>query len=369
MTATQAITRQALLDAIAKIPREQVALLPTALEEAPRLRTALGSAAPRIFIKRDDLTGLAFGGNKVRHLEFRLADMKAKGCDALVVTNVAQSNHARLHTALAAKHGLTPYIIKIPSHKDEPINGNLLLDHIMGAQIIEAPDAEPETIARMLDELIARLESEGHTVYNVPNDPFSKIAGSCGYLIGAIELLDQLEAVGATVDHIYLASGTSSAGLALAGKLLGESYRVHPVSVGQSRAEIEDYVCTTANDAAELLGLDVQLTAADVSVHEEYIGERYGVPTAAGLDALRLLGRSEGLILDPVYTAKAMSALIDHIWQEQIGADETVVFVHTGGLPITYAYAPEIMASLRESDGEGVRFEGSVRELTGDRGA
>lgn len=354
MTVTQTISRQQLSDALAAIPRERVAILPTALEEAPRLRAALGPDAPRILIKRDDLTGLAFGGNKVRHLEFRLADMLAKGCDTIVVTNVAQSNHARLHTALAAKHGLTPYIIKIPSHKDEPVNGNLLLDHIMGAQIIEAPDAEPETIAQMLEELIARLEAEGRKVYNVPNDRFSKIAGTCGYVNGAIELLDQLDESGASADHIYLASGTSSAGLALAGKALGARYRVHPVSVGQSRAQIEDYVCTTANGASELIGLDVELTAGDVCVHDEYIGERYGIPTARGLEALRLVGRSEGLILDPVYTAKAMSALIDHIRQGRIGRGETVVFVHTGGLPITYAYAPEIMASLRESDGEGV---------------
>lgn len=353
MTATQAITRQVLLDTIAKIPREQVAILPTALEEAPRLRAALGPDAPRIFIKRDDLTGLAFGGNKVRHLEFRLADMKAKGCDSLVVTNVAQSNHARLHTALAAKHGLTPYIIKIPSHKDDPINGNLLLDHIMGARIIEAPDADPDTISSMLIDLIAKLESEGHTVYNVPNDSFSKIAGSCGYLIGAVEILDQLDTLGASVDHIYLASGTSSAGLALAGKLLDESYRVHPVSVGQARPEIEHYVCTVANGAAELLGLEARLTPDDISVHDEYIGERYGIPTEAGMEALKLVGRTEGLILDPVYTAKAMSALVDHIRGGRISSDETVVFIHTGGLPITYAYAPEIVASLAGSDGEG----------------
>ena len=354
MTVTQTISRQQLSDALAKVPREQVAILPTALEEAPRLREALGPDAPRILIKRDDLTGLAFGGNKVRHLEFRLADMLAKGCDALVVTNVAQSNHARLHTALGAKYGLDAYIIKIPSHKDEPVNGNLLLDHIMGATIIEAPDAEPVTIAHMLEELIIRLDSEGSTVYNVPNDPFSKIAGTCGYVNGAIELLDQLGETGAIADHVYLASGTSSAGLALAGKALGARYRVHPVSVGQPRAELEEHVCTTANGVSELLRLDVELTAGDVSVHDEFIGERYGVPTAAGLEALRLVGRREGLILDPVYTAKAMSALINHIRQGRIGRDETVVFVHTGGLPITYAYAPEIMANFREADGEGV---------------
>ena len=354
MTVTQTISRSELLEKVAAIPREQVAVLPTPLEEAPRLREALGPDAPRIFIKRDDLTGLAFGGNKVRHLEFRLADMRAKGCDSLVVTNVAQSNHARLHTALGAKHGIKPYIIKIPSHKDEPINGNLLLDHIMGAEIIEAPDDSPETIQRQLDELICRLESEGHTVYNVPNDSFSKIAGSCGYLAGAVELLGQLDDAGVEADHIYLASGTSSAGLALAGKALGAGYRVHPISVGQPRKEVEDYVCTAGNGAAELLGLDTRLAPHDVTVHDEYIGERYGIPTRAGMEALKLLGRTEGLILDPVYTAKAMSGLVHHIQRGDFRAEDTAVFIHTGGLPITYAYAPEIIGDLSESDGEGV---------------
>jgi 1-aminocyclopropane-1-carboxylate deaminase/D-cysteine desulfhydrase-like pyridoxal-dependent ACC family enzyme len=352
MTAIQTMSREALLEAVASLPRERVAVLPTPLEEAPRLREALGPNAPRIFIKRDDLTGLAFGGNKVRHLEFRLADMRKKGCDALVVTNVAQSNHARLHTALGAKYGLKAYIIKIPSHKDEPVNGNLLLDHIMGATIIEAPSADAAEIERELDRLIAKLEAEGRTVYNVPKDSFSKVAGTCGYLIAAVELLEQLDDMRTDIDRIYLASGTSSAGLALAGKLLGVRYRVHPVSVGGSRNEIEAMVCASANGAAELLGLDERLSPDDISVHDEYVGERYGIPTAAGLEALRLVGRTEGLILDPVYTAKAMSALIDHIQRGEIGADETVVFVHTGGLPITYAYAAEIMESLGVGDRE-----------------
>lgn len=352
MTATQTRSREQLAEALSRVPREPVACLPTPLEEAPRLRAALGPEAPRIFIKRDDLTGLAFGGNKVRHLEFRLADMRAKGCDALVVTNVAQSNHARLHTALAAKFGMSAYIIKIPSQKDDPVNGNLLLDHIMGATIIEAPSDDPVVINRELEQLIARLESEGRTVYNVPNDSFSKIAGSCGYVNAALELLGQLDAAGAVADHIYLASGTSSAGLALAGKALGERYVVHSIAVGQSRPEVESNVCGTANGAAELLGLDVRIEPGDVRVHDEYIGQRYGIPTEAGLEAITLAGRTEGLILDPVYTGKAMSALIDHIRRGLIGADETVVFVHTGGLPITFAYAPEIMASLQGMEGK-----------------
>jgi 1-aminocyclopropane-1-carboxylate deaminase/D-cysteine desulfhydrase-like pyridoxal-dependent ACC family enzyme len=349
MTAAQTTrtnSRDELAARVGQLPRVHFAHLPTPLEEAPRLREALGPNAPRILIKRDDTTGLAFGGNKVRHLEFRLGDIQAKGADTLIVTNVAQSNHARLHTALAARFGLTTYIIKIPSPKDDPINGNLLLDHIMGAQIIEAASADPAAIAQELAALIDRLEAEGHVVYSVPQDRFSKIAGTCAYLLGAIELLTQLEERSVVADHIFLASGTSSAGLALAGKLLGERYRVHPVSVDRSRSEIENYVLTSANGAAELLGFDTRLGPDDVTIHDEYVGEAYGIPTAAGLAALKLAGRTEGLILDPVYTSKALAALVDQVSQGQIGADETVVFVHTGGLPITFAYGQEIMSAM-----------------------
>lgn len=346
LTRTGTISRQDLLDRVGTLPRVRFAHLPTPLEEAPRLREALGPDAPRILIKRDDTTGLAFGGNKVRHLEFRMGDIRAKGADSLIVTNVAQSNHARLHTALAAKFGLTNYIIKIPSAKDDPVTGNLLLGKIMGAQVIEAPSDDPAAVTAELDTLIARLESEGHTVYDVPRDRFSKIAGTCGYLVGAVELLDQLDALETKVDHVFMAHGTSSAGLALAGKLLGEPYRVHPVSVGPSEADAAAYVCTAANGAAELLGFDIRLTPEDIDTHGEYVGERYGVVTDTGLEAIHLTGTTEAIILDPVYTGKSMSALIDQIRKGAIGPDETVVYVHTGGLPIVFAYAGEIDSSL-----------------------
>ena len=344
------LTRDELVERVGVLPRVRIAALPTPLEELPRLRAALGPDAPRLLVKRDDMTGLAFGGNKVRHLEFRVADALAKGADTLIVTNVAQSNHARLHTAVAAKFGLTNYIIKIPSQKDDPVQGNLLLDHIMGARIIAAESDDPAVIERQLDALIARLEAEGHGAYAVPRDNFSKIAGTCAYLLAAVEILTQLDILGASVDHIFMASGTSSAGLALAGKALGAAYHVHPVSVGGARAMIEAQTMACASGAAALLGLATRLTAADFTVHDGYIGERYGVTTPAGLDALRLAGRTEGLILDPVYTAKAMSALLDQIARGAVGNGETALFIHTGGLPITFAYNEEIMEALGAAD-------------------
>ena len=343
---TPTLTAQELRDRIAALPRVHFGHFPTPLEELPRLREALGASAPPLFVKRDDLTGLAFGGNKVRHMEFRLADVRAKGCDTIIVANVAQSNHARLHTALAARFGLTTYILKLPSAKDRPINGNLLLDHIMGAQIVEASSDEPATVARELAALVARLEAEGRTVYNAVTDQFSKVAGTCGYLLAALELLDQLAERGTDVAHIFMAAGSSTAGLALAGKLLGANYLVHPVSVGADRAAIEAQVCGLANAVAELLGLDARLAPTDIAVHDEYVGARYGAITEAGGEALALAGRREGLILDPVYTAKAAAALIDQVRRGAIGPDEPIVFVHSGGLPITFAYSEELLAAL-----------------------
>jgi 1-aminocyclopropane-1-carboxylate deaminase/D-cysteine desulfhydrase-like pyridoxal-dependent ACC family enzyme len=344
------VTADELRSKVDALPRVRMAHLPTALEEAPRFREALGDSTPRIFVKREDQTGLALGGNKVRHLEFRFADIQAKGADTLIVTNVAQSNHARLHTAVAARFGLTNYILKLPSPKDSPVNGNLLLDHIMGAEIVNCSSDDPDVVERELQELVARLEQEGHTVYVVPKEAFSKIAGTCGYLLAALEILEQLAEYELAPTHIFMAAGTSSAGLALAGKALGLPFRVHPVSVGAPKAEIEEYVCSTANKAAELLGLDVRLGAADIDAHDQYVGERYGVPTDAGMEAMRLFGRREGLILDPVYTSKAAAAMIDHIRSGAIGADDVVVFVHTGGLPITFAYSDEIMNAIGSVD-------------------
>lgn len=342
---TQYTGRQ-IRERVGHLPRVPIAHLPTALEEMPRLREALGANAPRLLVKREDQTGLALGGNKVRHLEFRLGDIQRKNADTLIVTNVAQSNHARLHTALAARFGMTSYILKIPSHKDDPVNGNLLLDHIMGAEIVECSSDDQQVVDRELDELVERLEAEGRTVYVVPREPFSKIAGTCGYLLTALELMEQLDDLVVAPVHIFMAAGTSSAGLALAGKALGLPYRVHPISVKPDRAEVEEHVCTVANKAAELLELETRLTPEDIDVHDEFVGAGYGIPTAEGMEAMRMAGRLEGLILDPVYTAKALSALISQIRDGSITRDQPAIFVHTGGLPITFAYNDEIMRGI-----------------------
>ena len=223
---------------------------------------------------------------------------------------------------------------------------SLLLDHILGARIVEASSADPEVVDRELTALVTKLESEGRKVYNAVTDTFSKVAGTCGYLLAAMELMEQLAAQGTRVDHIFMAAGSSTAGFALANKLLGAGYQVHPVSVGGSKAEIEEQVCRLANGVAALLEIEERVGPNDFVAHDEYVGERYGVPTAAGLEAMALAGRREGLVLDPVYTAKAFSGMIDQIRRGAIGPEETVVFVHSGGLPIVFAYSEEILEGM-----------------------
>lgn len=336
------LSRDELLKPVANLPRERFAHLPTPLEEAPRLRAALGPDAPRLLIKRDDQTGLAFGGNKVRHLEFRLADIRKRGATALTIMNPAVSNHARLHAALAARFGLSAHILRVPSEQDHPINGNQLLSHMMGARIVETSSNDPGVLQREYQELMDGLESEGHVVYDTLNDPFSTIAGTCAYLIGTVELLEQLDQLDAKPDHIVLVSGASAAGLVLAGKLLGESYRVHAVNIGDDVDPV-NLVLDFANRTATHLGFVIEITADDFDASTEYGKPGYAQPSELTLEAISLAARNEALIFDPVYTGKSFAAVIGEMRKGAIKADETVVFIHTGGTPNPFSFSDDLV--------------------------
>jgi 1-aminocyclopropane-1-carboxylate deaminase/D-cysteine desulfhydrase-like pyridoxal-dependent ACC family enzyme len=337
------LTPTELRERVARIPRIRgFALTPTPLEDLPRLSEAIGG--PRILMKRDDLTGFAFGGNKVRAIEFRMADARAKGCDTLVLTNIGQSNHARIHAAACRRLGLKMVLVK-PGPKGERVQGNLLLDHMLGAEIVEVGSDDPDTVERTVDEVIADLRKRGHTPYNVKREPFSRLAGTVAFAEAAIELLEQVAAAGAVADHVFLVGGTSAAGLALGGKLLGASYQVHPVSVGADRAKLLAQELDLSNQVCERLGLPPVMTESDFCVHDEYVGDEYGDAPPATLEAIRLAARVEGVFLDPVYTGKAFSGLIGEVRKGAVRKGETVVFVHTGGLPIIFAY-DEVLGQL-----------------------
>jgi 1-aminocyclopropane-1-carboxylate deaminase/D-cysteine desulfhydrase-like pyridoxal-dependent ACC family enzyme len=326
---------------VARLTRIPFAFVPTPLEECPGLTKALGG--PRLLIKRDDLTGFAFGGNKVRALEFRMADVRAKGCDAFVLVNIGQSNHARLHAAACTRLGIHMTIVK-PSPADEEVTGNLLLDRMLGVEIVEAHGRESEAV---LDETLARLRAAGRTPYASTREPFSRLAGTVAYAEASIELLDQLRGAGLAAGqrvHLFLVGGTSAAGLALGGKLLGAPWRVHAVSVGGRADALRQMEVDLAGRAAALLDLPASLAPDDFDVHDQYVGERYGATPPATLEAIKLAARSDAIFMDPVYTGKAFSGLIGQVRAGTLGPDDLAIFVHTGGLPIIFAYHEALQA-------------------------
>jgi 1-aminocyclopropane-1-carboxylate deaminase/D-cysteine desulfhydrase-like pyridoxal-dependent ACC family enzyme len=337
------LDRDQIRERIARLPRVRLALTPTPLEETPRLARALGG--PRIFFKREDLTGFAFGGNKVRAMEFRLAHVQANGYDAFVLVNIGQSNHARLHASACARLGIKMVIVK-PGPKDERVQGNLLLDRMVGAEIVETGTSDPTELEHILDATLDDLRRRGYKPFASTREPFSPISGTIAFAEASIELLDQLAAAEVTCSRIFLVGGTSAAGLGLGGKLLGANYQVNAVSVGGSKDALRGQLLTLSNRVAqEVLDLPPVMTGDDYAVFDEYVGDRYGQATEATLEAIRLAARTEGIFLDPVYTGKALSGLIGEIRNGNVGKDETVVFVHTGGTPIIFAY-DELLANL-----------------------
>ena len=322
---------------INELPRVQLANLPTPLEEMPRLSEALGG--PRLLIKRDDYTGLAFGGNKVRKLEFEMADALKKGADVIVTSGLLQSNHARSTTVAARKLGMGVVLI-LREEEPEEYDGNLLLDYIFGADV-RFVRVEWAELGRVTRKIFEELRGEGHTPYFVP---FSSPLGSVGYVNAVLELLEQAESRGMRIDRIVHAAGSggTQAGLVVGTMALEAGIGVVGVSVEPDFDWLLKETVEIANGCAELLGLDVSVSAGDVTLLGDYVGEGYGVVTKEVVKAVRLVAEKEGILLDPVYTGKAMAGLVDLVGQGYFDRGETVVFLHTGGTPAVFAYGDEL---------------------------
>jgi L-cysteate sulfo-lyase len=339
---TTTLNRADLQARIDALPRVRLAHLPTPLDHCPRLSAALGG--PNIWIKRDDLTGLAFGGNKTRQLEFVFADILAQGADTVVAGAYTQSNWCRQITAAARKLGLEVALVLLHGEKGPALQGNLLLDRLMGAEVTVVDLDNMERLAAVLEAKVVELERAGRKPYVVR--PFGLdrlVLGAVGFVNAALELDAQLEADRIEPDFLCLCGANMTpAGMALGLKALGRSTRlinVAPIVWSESReVDIARIACATA----ARLDLDVSITPEEIDNHDEYIGERYGVVTEGARDALRLLASTEGIILDPVYSAKAMAGLIDHVRTGRIGKGQTVVFLHTGGTPALFAYAADL---------------------------
>jgi D-cysteine desulfhydrase family pyridoxal phosphate-dependent enzyme len=340
------MTSVALPTQLALLPRVHLAPLPTPLEEAPRLTRALAGerGGPRILIKRDDLTGLAMGGNKVRKLEFHLGEALSEGCDVLVTTGAIQSNHCRVTAAAARKAGLDAVLVLRPGESEE-VQGNLLLDRLLGARVRIAPRPDAETMEATIREEVETLRAEGRHPYFVPKGASTPL-GAAAYLEAFWELLQQTTARGAMVDAVVFCSGSGGthAGLAAGAALFQRGVEVVGIGDGATREELAPVVSALIDGLAVRLGIDVAVPPAAVLIHDRY-GGTYGVPTPACIEAIRLAARTEGLMLDPVYTGKALAGLADLIRQGRWHGGQTVVFWHTGGQPGLFAYAAALAGS------------------------
>ena len=330
----------------AAIPRVSLALLPTPLHEAPKLARALG--LKRLLIKRDDLTGLAFGGNKARNLEFRLAEAVQQGADTLIAGLEAQSNSARMSTAAATVLGMRTILI-LRAERDWQWQGNLLVDRLLGAEVRFIETSERATASdemdRVLRETADEVRNNGGRPYVMNHARTFAVGSALAYVLCSLEIAEQAAALHAQPTHLYMASGNKGhAGLILGRKLLGKTYRTIAISQHYADDRVSGAL-QGAREALALLGWQMELTEADVESYDDYVETAYGAPSPRGLEAMRLAARTEGLILDPIYTAKAMAGLIDHARRGLLGPDSTVVFVHTGGLPAMFAFKEEILAA------------------------
>ncbi len=318
------------------ISRLNFAHLPTPIEKLPRLSDHL--AGPRILIKRDDQTGLAFGGNKTRKLEFLVAEARDQGAQTLISGGALQSNHCRQTAAAAARFGLD-CILVLSGEMPEYASANLILDQLFGAEIVTVADRAYRD--RTLQETFDKAVAAGRKPYLVPYGGSSP-TGALGYAFAVEEFMQQ------NIHADWFVFGTSSggthAGLVLGQRVFGYQGKVLGISIDESEEWLQTHVSKIASDASEKLGQRIEFTPADVLANASYCGAGYGVLTDAEREAVNLFAKYEGLLLDPVYTGRAAAGMIDLIRQGFFKKDETVLFWHTGGQPALFAeqYANKI---------------------------
>lgn len=324
-------------------PRERIATLPTPLQYAEHVTEALGG--PRIYIKRDDLTGLAMGGNKTRKLEYLLADAKSKGATHLITLGGAQSNHVRQTAAAARLGGMQAELILESKVPDPEVQGNLLLDVLLGARyhVIESMAESDDAIERVSTE----VKSLGGVPYVIPVGG-SNGTGSLGYVSAMLELSNQLWETGIDPVALYFGSGSggTQAGIELGARLFGVSTDIRGVMVSPGIDAKREKIMNVLNAACELLDVSNPVNADEIALLDSYFGTGYGAPTQEGLEAIALLARTEGILLDTVYTAKAFSALVAEIRAGRYETTDSVIFLHTGGSPALFAKVPDLQPIL-----------------------
>lgn len=320
------------------LSRVSIAHLPTPLEEMPRLSEVLGG--PRLLVKRDDQTGLATGGNKARKLEFLVADALEKGADTIITAGAVQSNHARQTAAAAVRFGLRCCLV-LSGESPSRWNGNLLLDELLGAEIRWAGERDRE---QTMEEVAGEMTRLGRCPYIIPIGGSNPV-GSAGYVAAMEELMGQLAERDLQVDRVILPSGSggTQAGLMVGAKALGFAGRIEGIGVSRTKEALKPRLEELVAETAAFLRLDLSFASEDFIVHDDYLGEGYARMGLPEREAIRLSAHTEGLLVDPVYTGRAMAGLIDLIRRGIFGPDETVIFWHTGGTPALFAYADELL--------------------------
>ena len=324
---------------LARFPRVKLCHAPTPLEFMPNLTRELGG--PQLWIKRDDCTGLATGGNKNRKLEFLIGDAIAQGADHIVTQGAVQSNHVRQTAAAAAKFGLKCTALlehRIQTNDSDYLDsGNVLLDRMLGLNI-EYRDGGTD-MQKAIEEVGEKLKSQGEKPYVIPGGG-SNATGALGYAHVALELLAQANEMQLRIDRLVHATGSAGtqAGLVAGLEALNSGIAVLGIGVRLPRDRQEANVHRLAEATAEKLGLKGGIRREAVVANCDYVGDGYGIPTAGMAEALMMTARLEGIFLDPVYSGKGMAGLIDLIRKGQFGKDENVVFLHTGGQVGLFGY-------------------------------
>ena len=326
-----------------RLPRVRLAHLPTPFEPLERLSAALAGpgGGPDIWIKRDDCTGLATGGNKARKLEYLMGAALECGAEAVATQGATQSNHARQTAAAAARLGMECHVLleDRTGFADAAYNenGNVLLDRLCGAVVHRCPARDDMEAA--LAELVDSLPGGAARVYAIPGGGSNAI-GACGYANAAAELVAQAKTAGLGVDAIVLASGSAGTHAGMVTGLLGAGSRipVYGVSVRAESAPQEAKVLGLAHETAAHIGLHAQVEAADIRVDDRFVGPGYGVPAESTVEAVRTMAELEGILLDPVYTGKTFAGLLGMIREDAFRSGERVVFLHTGGSSALFAY-------------------------------
>ncbi len=333
--------------ALANLPRVHLGVDNTPLEHLPRFSAALGG--PQVWMKRDDLTGLAFGGNKTRMLEYSLAVAIERGADTVVFGAAVQSNYCRQLAGACAKLGMTLHLILRSEREIDrtAITGNHLVQRLLGAHVTVLSGNDRDRQQEMIAAKAEELRAAGHNVF-VPRQDDTIDLDLIAYAQSALELVRQCRAEEIDPRTVYVcAADTTQTGLVLGLKAMGSPMRVKGINPAFKNGT-EERMAWTANQAADRLDLDVTLTAADFDNDDSFVGERYGIPSAEGLAALRLLAQTEGILTDPVYSCKALAGLVAHIRSGALPPHEPVVFVHTGGAPAIFGYTEEMVAALEE---------------------